>query len=90
MSQKEKADQELFNAAVKLAQIISVKGAIDDNAQFKLLGHAINTACKAITTEDGCIYLQHHLNAFVDSIRMAQGELEVVDHLCDEEQITQN
>lgn len=63
---------------------------MEDDSQFRLLGHAINTACKAIMTKEGCIHLQHHLNAFVDSIRMANGELEVVDHLCNEEQITQN
>jgi hypothetical protein len=90
MSQKEKENQELFDAAVQLSRIISVKGAMEDDSQFRLLGHAINTACKAIMTKEGCIHLQHHLNAFVDSIRMAKGELEVVDHLCNEEQITQN
>lgn len=90
MSQKEKENQELFNAVVQLAQIISVKGAMDNDPQFQLLGHAINTACKAIITKEGCIHLQHHLNAFVDSIRMANGDLKVTDHLCNKERITQN
>lgn len=90
MSQKEKENQELFEAAVKLAQILSVKGKMEKNPQLQLLGHAIVTSCKAISTKEGCILLQHHLNAFVDSIRMANGDLKVSDYLCKEERISQN
>jgi len=90
MSQKQKENQELFNAVVQLAQIISVKGAMDNDTQFQLLGHAITTACKAISSKDGCVLLQHHLNEFVDSIRMSNGDLKVTDHLCNKERITQN
>lgn len=90
MSQKEKENLELFNAAMQLAQIISIKGAMDNDPQFQLLGHAMTTACKAISTKEGCVLLQHHLNEFVDSIRMANGDLKVIDHLCNKERITQN
>lgn len=90
MSQKQKENQELFNAAMQLAQIISIKGAMENDSQFRLLGHAMTTACKAISTKEGCVLLQHHLNEFVDSIRMANGDLKVIDHLCKEERISQN
>lgn len=90
MSQKQKENQELFNAVMQLAQIISVKGSMENDPQFQLLGHAMTTACKAISTKEGCVLLQHHLNEFVDSIRMANGDLKVIDHLCKEERISQN
>lgn len=72
MSQNQKENQQLFDAAVKLSAILLSKGAAEEDGQLSLLGHTIMTACKAINDKDTAMLLQHHLNEFVDSVNLLQ------------------
>lgn len=90
MTKEEKEKQEIFEATLKIGQILSVKGSMENDPQFELLGHVILVSCKAISTKIGCVFLQHHINEFVDSIMMSEKKLKTTEHLCNEERITQN
>jgi hypothetical protein len=90
MSDKEKQDQELFETTLKLAHVLSVKGAAEGNPQFAFLGHVISTTCKAITDPDVSFLLQNHINEFVDSVRMLKGKTKPSKHLSKKESFAQN
>jgi GAF domain-containing protein len=79
MSQQQKENQQLFDAAVKLAAIFVAKGSSEEDVQLSLLGHTIMTACKAISNKDTAMLLQHHLNEFVDSVRILQKNTTLVE-----------
>lgn len=73
-----------------LGKSVSKMGEEQESVQLMLLGHSIITACKAVSQKEGCILLQRHLNEFVDSIRMENGNLKAMDYLCKEKEICQN
>ena len=79
MSQSQKEKQDLFDAAVKLSAVLLAKGASEDDPQLALIRHTIMTACGAINDKGTAMLLQHHLNEFVDSVRILQKSTTLAD-----------